>query len=92
MSLVGEKIKHQSPMQTEKSQPSGQQIMPEMRFTEFPALSVDPRVGIFPFNLRLEFLSLHRRLMIDSLYLCISTKVFSVIQVRWGGGGVELNS
>ena len=33
-------------MQTEKSQPEGEQIMPETRFTEFPALSIDPRVGI----------------------------------------------
>ena len=37
---------HQSLMQTEKSQPEGKRIMPETRFTEFPALSVDPRVGI----------------------------------------------
>ena len=35
-------------MQTEKSQPEGQRIMPETRFTDFSALSVDPRVGIFP--------------------------------------------
>ena len=33
-------------MQTEKSQPKGKRIMPETRFTEFPALSVDPRVRI----------------------------------------------
>ena len=33
-------------MQTETSQPEGRRIMPETRFTEFPALSVDPRVGI----------------------------------------------
>ena len=33
-------------MQTEKSQISGQWIMLETRFTEFPALSVDLRVGI----------------------------------------------
>ena len=33
-------------MQTEKSQSEGKRIMPETRFTEFPALSVDPRVGI----------------------------------------------
>ena len=33
-------------MQTEKCQPEGKRIMPETRFTEFPALSVDPRVGI----------------------------------------------
>ena len=29
-----------------KSQPDGKQKMLETRFTEFPALSVDPRVGI----------------------------------------------
>ena len=45
-----------SSMQTEKSEPEGKQIMPDMRFTEFPALSVDPRSG---------FLGLHQRLMID---------------------------
>ena len=28
------------------SQPDGKRIMPETRFTSFPALSVDPRVGI----------------------------------------------
>ena len=33
-------------MQTEKSQPEGKQKMPETRFTVFPALSVDPRIGI----------------------------------------------
>ena len=40
------KIYHWSPMQTEKSQPEGKRIVPERRFTEVPALSVDPRVGI----------------------------------------------
>ena len=33
-------------MQTEKSQPEGKRMMPETRFTEFPALSVDRRIGI----------------------------------------------
>ena len=33
-------------MQTEKSQPSGQWIMPETQLTSFPALSVYPRVRI----------------------------------------------
>ena len=33
-------------MQTEKSQSEGKRIMPETRFTEFPALSVDPMVEI----------------------------------------------
>ena len=40
------RLYHQSPMQTEKSQPEGKRIMPETRFTKFPALSFDPRVGI----------------------------------------------
>ena len=34
------------PMQIQKSQPEGTRKMPETRFTEFPALSADPRVGI----------------------------------------------
>ena len=33
-------------MQTEKSQPEDKRIMSERRITEFPALSVDPRVRI----------------------------------------------
>ena len=33
-------------MQTKKSQPEGKRIMPETRFTSFPALYVDPKVGI----------------------------------------------
>ena len=33
-------------MQTEISQPEGKRIMPETKFTEFPALFVDPRVGV----------------------------------------------
>ena len=46
--LTSEKnrIYHRSPMQTEKFQPEGKRMMPETRFTSFPALSVDPRVGI----------------------------------------------
>ena len=40
------RIYQRSLMQTEKSQPEGKRIMPERRFTEFPALSVDLRVGI----------------------------------------------
>ena len=33
-------------MGTEKSQPESKQIMLEKRFTEFLALSIDPRIGI----------------------------------------------
>ena len=33
-------------MQTEKFQPEGKQVMPEIRLTSFPALSVDPRAEI----------------------------------------------
>ena len=40
------RIYHRSPMQTEKSEPGREQIMPETRFTSFPSLSVDPRGGI----------------------------------------------
>ena len=40
------RIYHPSSIQTEKSQPEDKGIMPETRFTEFPALSVDPRDGI----------------------------------------------
>ena len=43
-------------MRTEKSQPKDKQIMLEMRFTEFPALSVDQGFG---------FLSLQDRQMIN---------------------------
>ena len=47
-------------MQTEKTQPERERIKPETRFTEFPALSVDPRVGISrsasETNVRLFFL------------------------------------
>ena len=39
-------IYHRSSMQTEIPQPEGKRIMPETRFTEFLAISVDPRVGI----------------------------------------------
>ena len=37
------RIYHRSQMQIKKSLPEGKRIMREMRFTEFPALSVDPR-------------------------------------------------
>ena len=40
------RIYHRSLMQIEKSQPEGKRITLEMRFTEFPALSVHRRVGI----------------------------------------------
>ena len=40
------RIYHRSLMQTEKSKPESKGIMPETRFTEFLALSVDPRVWV----------------------------------------------
>ena len=40
------RIYHRSPMQTEKSEPECKRIMPETRFTEFLALTVDPRIGM----------------------------------------------
>ena len=47
MSQVRKIIKRWSPMQTEKSQPSGQRLMPEARSTALPALSVQPWIGTF---------------------------------------------
>ena len=38
---------NRSPMQTKNSQIEGKRIMPETRFTELPAVSVDPRIGIY---------------------------------------------
>ena len=40
-----EQGEHWSLMQTEKSQPECKQMMPDMRFTESLALSIDQRVG-----------------------------------------------
>ena len=62
------RICHRSPMQTEKSQPEGERIMPKTRFIEFPALFVDPRVGLprsssgwaFSVFIGLGFFGLHR--------------------------------
>ena len=44
----GRSKKYRSPLQTEKSLPEGKRIMLETRFTEFLALSVDPRIWISP--------------------------------------------
>ena len=44
---ITKSICNRSPMHTENSQPVGKRIMPETRFTECAALSVEPRVGIF---------------------------------------------
>ena len=44
--VLRNRIYHWSPLQTEKSQLKGKWIMPEMRFIEFTASSLDPRVGI----------------------------------------------
>ena len=58
-------------MQTEKSQPEGKRIKQEMRMTKFPALSIDPRVGIswstLKTNVWLFFLPM--TLKIDIYYL-----------------------
>ena len=40
------RIHRKSPMQSEKSQSEGKRTMPETRFTETPALSVDPTLWI----------------------------------------------
>ena len=40
------RIYHRSPIQTENSQNKCKRILPQTKFTEVPALSIDPRVGI----------------------------------------------
>ena len=40
------KLSHRSSKQTEKPQPEDKRIMPDTRFTEFLALSVDPKAGL----------------------------------------------
>ena len=49
-------------MQIEIYQPKGKRIMPETRFTEFPALSADPRLG---FSVRFIFLCMTLKIVID---------------------------
>ena len=60
------RIYHRYPIRTEKSQPEGKWIMLETRFTEFPALSIGPRVG---------FLSLHWRLMTGYFFSPMTLKI-----------------
>ena len=57
-------------MQTENSQPEGKRIMPETRITEFPTLSVDPRVGISENYVRLFFLTYDIKKYCLSLAIC----------------------
>ena len=63
--LATNRIYHWSPMQTEKSQPEGKRIMPETRFTEFPTLSIDSRVGIVSSALETD----------DLLFLPVTSKI-----------------
>ena len=55
-------------MQTEKSQPMSEWIMSKTKFTEYRALSVDPRVGISwsasKTNVRLFFLPMTLKIII----------------------------
>ena len=44
--VYSDRIYHRPPVQTEKSQPVDNPIMPEAKCTKFTALSVDMRVGI----------------------------------------------
>ena len=64
-SVIGKKNKHRSPMQTEKSQPSGQRICRKLG---------EPRFWHHPFTLGSEFLGLHRRPMLGSI--CLSVHPF----------------
>ena len=83
------RIFHRSSMQTEKSQPECKQIMPETRFTEFAALSVDPSVWILRsasetderfYEIAHLSSGLHRRTMFDiSLNNCQKNRNFITI-------------
>ena len=59
MSKVKKIIKHRSLMQTEKSKPSSQRIRPDLG---------EPRFRHYPYTLGWEFLGLHRKPMLDSIW------------------------
>ena len=61
-------------MQIKKSQPEGERIMPETKFFEFSALSVDPRVGIS---------RLHRRPMFDYFSYLFHLKLLFIIVISF---------
>ena len=70
--LSGTLISHRSPVQTERSQPEGQRIMPETRFTAFLAISVGPRVGIS---------RLHRRPIFDYFFSSMTLKIIKYFSI-----------
>ena len=94
MSLVRKIIKHRSPMQNEKSQPSGQRIMPETRQTSFPALSVDPRAGISPSasetDDRVYFFWQQQLIQQQCLFICKQDLMKRLLQVIYGARGYEV--
>ena len=77
-------------MQIEKSQLSGQRIMPKLG---------KPRFRHYPFTLGLGFLCLHRRPMIDSIFLTFETEFVlflavlenSVLPMGWDSSHETLN-
>ena len=74
------RVYHWSLMQTEKSQPQGKWIMLETRFAEFPALSIDPRVGISRFASETDDFSF------SDLLLVAVIRVLSSISLNVIGG------
>ena len=63
------RILYRLPMQNEKSKPEGKRIMRKTSFTEFPALSVDPKVGIS--------LSVHLKTIFDYFFLPMTLKIIT---------------
>ena len=80
------RISLRSSMQTEKFQPEGERIMPEARFTEFTALSVDSRVGFSVFRHRIPmFIFLTYDIEIIILLFVISV-IFVILRRVVRGG------
>ena len=68
-------------MQTKKFLPEGKQIMPETRFTEFAALSVDLRVRISQFGLET-----YDRLFLLPMTLLFISFIFDILHFQTSFG------
>ena len=92
------RIYHRSPMQTEKFQPESERIMPETRCTEFPALSIDPRVGISRDRCLIIFLTCdikHYYLsFVISFTLCILRRITTFFRTSFAvfDGGAKMTT
>ena len=69
-----------TPMQLENFRLEGKRIMPETRFTEFPALSVDARVGISRLCIRNQCLVICLTYDIEKYYLAFDISfIFDIL-------------